>query len=169
MSKFSKINFPIFGLKNLTVFEFTIDKIFTTINNQKYIVDDKNIKNQDYLSRLIELDSRKNYQRLKFDFTIRNMEELLKSNCKTGIDSLGNIHNFEIKEQFKYSEKEITKIKLPYFWFKNISYPFKINLENISEIEENKSFYYGKLTYINKNWYFLGFTDEKTNKDTVWL
>ncbi len=169
MSKFSKISFPIFGIKNVVQFEFTIDKIFMTINNQKYIVDDKNIKNQEYLSRLIELDSRKDYQRIKFDYTIRNIEELLKSNCKLGIDSLGNIHNFEIKEQFKYSEREIIKTKLPYFWFKNISYPFKINVENISEIEENKSFYYGKLTYINKNWYFLGLTDEKTNKNTIWL
>ena len=44
MSKFSNIQFPIFGLKNLINFEFTLDKIFTTINNQKFIVDDKTIK-----------------------------------------------------------------------------------------------------------------------------
>jgi hypothetical protein len=169
MSKFSKITFPIFGLKDLVKFEFTLDKIFVTINNQKFIVDDKNIKNQNYLSRLIELDSRKDYQRLKFDFTIRNIEELIKSNCKIAIDSLGNIHTLDIKEQFKYSEREITKIKLPYIWFKNISYPFKLELENISEITDNSSFYYGKMTYINKNWYFLGITDEKTNKDKIWI
>lgn len=169
MSKFSDIQFPIFGIKNLVSFEFTLDKIFTTINNQKLIVDDKTIKNESYLSRLIELDSRKDYQRLKFDFTIRNMEELIKSNCKVGIDNFGKIHYFEIKEQFKYAEREITKVKNPYFWFKNISYPFKINLENISELEDNKSYYYGKLVYINKNWYFLGITDEKTTKEKIWL
>ena len=169
MSKFSNIQFPIFGLKNLINFEFTLDKIFTTINNQKFIVDDKTIKNISYLSRLIELDSRKGYQRLKFDFTIRNMEELIKSSCKIGIDNFGNIHSFDIKEQVKYAEKEITKIKPPYFWFKNISYPFKIDLENISEIADNSSFYYGKMIYINKNWYFLGITDEKTNKDKIWI
>jgi hypothetical protein len=169
MSKFSKISFPIFGLKEVIKFEFTLDKIFTTINKQKFIVDDKNIKNQNYLSRLIELDSRKDYQRLKFDYTIRNMEELIKINCKIGIDTLGNIHTFDIKEQFKYSEREISKVKIPYFWFKNISYPFKIDVENISEIADNSSFYYGKLAYINKTWYFLGLTDEKTDKDTVWI
>lgn len=169
MSKFSKINFPIFGLKNTVKFEFTLDKVFVTINSQKLIVDDKNIKNQSYLSRLIELDSRKDYQRLKFDLTIRNMEELLKSSCKVGIDNLGNIYNFDIKEQVKYSEREIIKIKNTYFWFKNISYPFKIDLENISEIANNKAYYYGKLVYVNKNWYLLGITDEKTNKDTLWL
>ena len=169
MSKFSKIVFPLFGLKELVKFEFTLDKIFVTINGQRFIVDDKNIKNNNYLSRLIELDSRKNYQRIKFDFTIRNMEELLKSNCKIGIDTLGNIHTFDIKEQFKYSEREIAKIKIPYFWFKHISYPFKIDLENISEITDNSSFYYGKLVYINKTWYFLGLTDEKKDKDMIWL
>jgi hypothetical protein len=169
MSKFSKISFPIFGLKDLIKFEFTIDKIFTTINNQRFIVDDKTIKNQNYLSRLIELDSKKGYQRLKFDFTIRNMEELLKSNCKIGIDNLGNIHTFDIKEQFKYSEREIIKIVLPYLWFKGISYPFKLELDNIHEISDNSSFYYGKMVYIDKNWYFLGITDEKTNKDKIWL
>jgi hypothetical protein len=169
MSKFSKISFPIFGLKELIKFEFTLDKIFTTINNQRFIVDDKNIKNQNYLSRLIELDSRKDYQRLKFDYTIRNMEELLKINCKIGIDTLGNIHTFDVKEQFIYSERDISKVKEPYFWFKNISYPFKIDVENISEIVVNSSFYYGKLAYINKNWYFLGLTTEKTNKDKIWI
>lgn len=169
MSKFSRISFPLFGLKNVIKFEFTLDKVFTTINSQKLIVDDKNIKNNSYLSRLIELDSRKDYQRIKFDLTIRNMEELLKSNCKIGIDNLGNIYNFDIKEQVKYSEREIIKIKEHYFWFKNISYPFKIELENMEEIINNKSYYYGKLTYINKNWYLLGITDEKTNKDTLWV
>jgi len=169
MSKFRNINFPIFGLKKVIQLEFTLDKIYTTINNQKLIVDDKNIKNLSYLSRLIELDSRKDYQRLKFDYTIRSMEELLTSNCKMGIDSTGKIHYFDVKEQFEYSERCIVKNRKHYFWFKNISYPFEINLENIEEIGKNKEFYYGKLIYINKNWYFLGFSDEKSRKESIWL
>jgi hypothetical protein len=45
----------------------------------------------------------------------------------------------------------------------------KIDLENVSEIANNRSFYYGKLTYINKTWYLLGITDEKSNKDKIWI
>lgn len=169
MSKFSNLNFPIFGLKTVVDFNFTLNEIFTTINGQKYIVDDKSINNPSYLSRLIELDSRKKYQRLKFDYTIRNMEELLKSDCKVGIDELGNIRYFDVKEQFKYSEKEIIKVRKKHFWFKSISYPFTLDLENIEKIAEDYKYYYGKLAYINRDWYFLGFCDEKTEKDIIWL
>ena len=38
-------------------------------------------------------------------------EELLKSDCKIGIDNLGNIHHFDIKEEVKYAERNIIKIK----------------------------------------------------------
>ena len=60
MSKFSKISFPIFGLKELIKFEFTLDKIFTTINNQRFIVDDKNIKNQNHVKFYDAKNSGKN-------------------------------------------------------------------------------------------------------------
>ena len=169
MNKFSKLNFPIFGLKTVVDFNFTLNEIFTTINGQKYIVDDKSINNPSYLSRLVELDSRKKYQRLKFDYTIRNMEELLKSDCKVGIDELGNIRYFDVKEQFKYSERKIVKNRNKHFWFDKISYPFTLDLENIEKIAEDYKYYYGKLTYINRNWYFLGFSDEKGTKDKIWI
>lgn len=169
MSKFSAIKFPVYGIKNYIEFDFTLDKIFTTINGQKYIVDDRSIKNNSYLSRLIELDNRKKYQRLKFDYTIRNMEELLKSKCAIGIDDTGAIYSFIIKEQFPYAERQIVKNRKKYFWFKDISYPFEVNLENISHIAENKQYYYGKLVYIDRIWYFLGFTDTKSSKKDIWL
>lgn len=169
MNKFSNLHFPIFGSKRHLNFHLTLNEIFVTIDGQKYIVDDKSINNPSYLSRLIELDSRKKYQRFKFDLTIRTMEELLLSGCKVGIDELGNIKYFDIKQSFKYSEKEIIKTRKKHFWFKGISYPFTLDLENIEKIAEDYKYYYGKLTYINRNWYFLGFCDEKTEKDIIWL
>jgi len=167
--KFNNITFPLFGLKNYLKFEFSLDKIFAVVNNQKYIVDDRSIDNSSYLSRLIELDSRKSYQRLKFDYTIRSMEELIKSDCKIALDNTGKFYNFTNKELFPYSERRIEKIRKKYFWFKNISYPFEIDVENLSEIEENQKYYYGKLVKINSVWYFLGLTDENSNKIEIWL
>jgi hypothetical protein len=169
MTKFRYLKFPIFGLKDYIKLEYTLDKIYAHKENQKYIIDDKTIPNHSYLSRLIELDSRKDYQRLKFDFTIRNIEELLKSKCKLGIDDSGVIHNFTIRERVRYAEKRIVKIKDNYIWFKNISYPFKIPSEMIKEVIKNREYYYGQLVYIVNTWYFLQFTDEKSNKEMIWI
>ena len=80
MSKFSNLNFPIFGLKTVVEFNYTLNEIFTTINGQKYIVDDKSINNTSYLSRLIELDSRKKYQRLLMSQSI-SKEVLSRKFC----------------------------------------------------------------------------------------
>lgn len=169
MRKFRNLNFPIFALKELVTFEYTFDKIFTTIEDQKFLVDDKSIEESSYFNRLLILDSNPIYQRIIFDYTIRTMEDLIKSDCKIGIDNSGIIRNFSIREPFKYAERNIVKTFKHYFWFKNISYPFSINLPNIDEIANNKEWHYGQLTYINYNWYFLNFCYDKTDKKYIFL
>lgn len=169
MSKYSNINYPLYGLSSTIDLDFSLDKIYTTIKGQTFIVDDKSIETPSYFSRLLVLESTPGVSRIKFDFTIRNLEELIKSNCKTAFDDNALLYNFSSKEWFKYSERSITKTLNHYIWFEKISYPFKLDMPNIDYILENKQDYYGKLVYIEHCWCLLGLSDEKSHKDKILL
>lgn len=169
MSKYSNIKYPLYGLSYIIDLDFSLDKIYTTIKGQKFIIDDKSIPADSYFSRLLSLELTPGVSRIKFDYTIRNIEELIKSECKMAFDDNAILYNFTKKEWFKYSEREIVKSNKYYVWFSRISYPFKLDIENIEEVLKNKQDYFGKLVYINNCWYLLGLSDEKSNKDKILL
>ena len=169
MSKYSNIKYPLYGLSSIIELDFSLDKIYTTIKGQTFIVDDKSIPLTSYFSRLLSLEVTPHVSRIKFDYTIRNLEELIKSGCKMAFDDDAYLYNFSRPEWFKYSEREIVKTHNTYMWFSRISYPFKLDLENMEEILKNKQDYYGKLVYIENCWYLLGLSDEKSNREKLLL
>jgi hypothetical protein len=170
MSKYSNINYPLYGLSSIITLDFSLNKIYTTIKGQTFIVDDRSIPSESYFTRLLHLElEEQEFPRIKFDYTIRTLEELVKSNCKSAFDDSARLYNFYEKEAFTYSEREIVREHNGYIWFSRISYPFRLDVENIGEIIKNKQNYFGKLAYIDYCWYLLGLSDEKSTKDKILL
>ena len=74
MNKFDNIKFPFFGVKQKPYqIKYDLQKIYVqrTFTGHLETVDDKSIEG-DYFARLASLD-----QRLKFDFTCKNLQELI--------------------------------------------------------------------------------------------
>ena len=101
MSKYSKIKFPFYGLKNKPYnIQFELDKIFLQISerdNHIKVLDDKSIEG-DYFTRLVKMDEEK-YTRVKFDITCLNIGDIIRNNIKWGLDSSAIIFDFSKKEK----------------------------------------------------------------------
>lgn len=128
-SKFYNIEFPFFGLKEKP---FDIQYTFAGIKIQKteidnYIdVDIVSLTGKNYIDRLTILKAKDYENTTNFDITARDMEELIHSNCRWGVDSNCNIFDLSNKEQYTITYKPVEKVIDNYFWIKGISYPFKI-------------------------------------------
>ncbi len=158
-NKFSKISFPFFGLKEKPYdINITFDKIeikrhkdshFETVDNKRYL--------GDYFNRLVQIDPR-----VKFDNTCKNIEEILTSKTKWGLDKNAIIHDLTKKETFAARNEKIKKVKDNFIWLEKVSYPFKINTDQILFIED---ILYARIVYINKEWYLKEFLMEPKNKN----
>ena len=87
MNKFDNIKFPFFGVKQKPYqIKYDLQKIYVqrTFTGHLETVDDKSIEG-DYFARLANLD-----QRLKFDYTCKNLQELIYSKAKWGMDCEAN-------------------------------------------------------------------------------
>ena len=160
--KYKDIAYPIFTLKDKP-YELTYTA--TSIYCKKYdssapqLLDDKTIEG-DYLSRLLKLENR-----VVFDYTCLNTQQLLLSRSAWGIDAKAKIHNLSIKE-YAYAEiRPITRIKNNLVWLKNISYPFEIPTKENIRLGDD---IYAMIVHINGEWYLKEFTlERKLNKPLV--
>ena len=153
MSKFSGIIFPFFGkiaIPSQVIYGLESAAI---INEKGYLVlvDNKNIPNKDYITRLSKIDENK---RINFDYTAITLQELINSPIKWGVDSTAKIYNLNTKEPFKAKTVKINKVKGDLLWAKQVSYPFKIK-DNLTGII-NK-YIYVTLVYIDNTWYLYNF------------
>ena len=69
--------------------------------------------------------------RIKFDCTCKNIGEILTSKTKWGLDKNAIIHDLTKKESFIAKNAKIKKIKDNLIWLEKVSYPFKINTDQI--------------------------------------
>ena len=134
-----------------------MDKIYIRKYKDSHLetVDDKNISG-DYFSRLLTLDNR-----LKFDYTCRDLQDIIISNVKWGIDCKAIPHDLSTQESVSADKRKVTRIKGNLVWLKNISYPFTLNTkESVNVVDD----LYASIVRVNNEWYIREFTYEKELK-----
>lgn len=154
--KFTNINFPIFTLETKP-YQITYDKynIYCQIkpNDYKQTVDDKRLSG-DYFSRLLQLKAR-----LQFDNTCKNVQELIITKAKWGMDSKAMPHDFSKLVAAPIEIKKIVKTSGNLIWLKNISYPFEIKTKETVSLTDVT---YGIIVHINNEWYLKEVSYEQT-------
>ena len=159
INKFSKIAFPFFGFKEKPYeVNITFEKIEIKRHKHSHFetVDHKN-SDGDYFSRLLQMSPR-----TKFDYTCKNIQEILTSKIKWGSDRNAIIHDLSKKDTFIARDEKIKKVKDNLIWLEKVSYPFKINTNQILFIED---VLYARIIYINNEWYLKEFLMEPKKRN----
>lgn len=154
--KFYDIAYPIFTLKNKPfkiIYDTTKIYCINTPGNSKCTVDDKSLPG-DYFARLLQLE-----HRVVFDYTCKNLQDLLFTGAKWGIDAKAIPHDFSKLEAVPAEKRLITKTHKNLIWVKNISYPFEINTNELLDIKDDL---YATLIYVNGEWFLKEFSFDKT-------
>lgn len=153
ISKFDGIAYPLYAFyKKPERIDYSLRCIHVYIEDNYYLLDDKSLQGN-YLSRLLQLDDR-----VYFDVTCRNLQDIVSSRVKWGIDSKGVVHDLSKKQRFDTEFRQVVKFNEQYVWVKNISYPFKIyTKEKISLTTD----IFAKIVKIQGEWYLLGFSYDK--------
>lgn len=161
MSKFRDIHFPFYGLieKPYKVI-YEQDKIYIlkTKTSARKIINDSNINKNSYLEKLINMPNR-----VTFDITCRNMQELIHNKPKWGIDNKETIRDLTKPiEYFEYKSSKIIRKLKNFIWVKEVSYPFEIP-DSLKEISINSLF--AGIVLIDNIWYLFDFSSiRKENK-----
>ncbi len=159
INKFSKIAFPFFGLlvKPYEV-NITFDKI--QIRRKRFsqleTLDDKALAG-DYFARLMQLDKRGD-----FNVTCKNIQDCLVSKVVWGLDKNAIIHDLTKRNTFKAANRKILKVKNNLVWLDKIAYPFKVNTDQTLHIDD---ILYGRVIYINNEWFLKEFTMEPKTRN----
>lgn len=154
MNKFSEIKYPFFGIKQKPYqVKYDLSKVFVKrlYSGHFETVDDRTLQG-DYFARLASLETR-----LKFDYTCKNLQELIYSGCKWGMDCEANPHDLSANMVVKAYCNKIVKVNDNLVWIKNISYPFEIPTHEKLQLEDN---IYGQLVKVDDEWYLKGFSYE---------
>lgn len=157
MNKFTGIKFPFFALRMKPYqVKYALDKIYVqrTFTGHLETVDDKTIEG-DYFARLATMS-----QRLKFDYTCKNLQELVYSKTKWGMDCEANPFDLSKPMTVKSYCHKIVKVRENMIWVKNISYPFEIPTYEKLEIKEN---IYATLVKIDNEWFLREFSYDTKN------
>ena len=154
MNKFSLIVYPFFGIKHKpwnVLFDLTKIQIQKTYTGHLETVDDKSLEG-DYFARLAQMD-----KRLKFDYTCKNLQELIFSGCKWGMDSEANL--FDLSQPLVASTRcaKVVKVNENLVWLKNISYPFEIPTFEKLELNED---IFCTIVKVEDEWYLKEFSYE---------
>lgn len=167
MSKYKGIEYPFYALRDKPHdVRFTLNTVeiqLSSNDTQWRVLDDRTLPG-DYFNRQVQMLNLK-YTKVNFNYTCRNLSEILNSKTKWGLDSKAKIFDFTTKEKFKLTCKKIKKIKENLVWVENISYPFKLNTSkiNINDV------YYLTLVYVDNQWYPLEFSFSKHNRIAAYL
>lgn len=154
-SKYFNISYPIFALKKKPInIIYSIDKI-QIIKNDKdshiETIDDKKLSG-DYFARLLQMSTR-----ATFDLTCKDMQELVISKAKWGIDKNAIPHDFTTTQAFKADIRKVDRIKENIIWLKNISYPFIIPTNEVIELSDDL---YAIIVNIDNEWVIREFSYE---------
>lgn len=152
MNKFSDIVYPFFGIKHkpyLVKYDLTKILIQKMRTGHLETVDDKSL-NGDYFARLAQLE-----HRLKFDYTCKNLQEVIFSGCKWGMDSKADPHDLSKPLVASTYCGKVSKVNENLVWIKNISYPFEIPTHEKLELNEE---IYAVLVKVEDEWYLKEFS-----------
>jgi len=160
LKTFSNIVFPFFGLyKKPENISFTLEKIYVnrTLLSHKETVDDKTLEG-DYFARLLQINNR-----LQFDCTCKNLQQLIFERPLWGMDSNAVPHDLTERKYHTSIKKPITKIKGNLLWVDKVSYPFKIPTNE--ELEFPEDTLYATLISVNNEWYIKNITLDDKDKN----
>jgi hypothetical protein len=154
-NKFINITYPIFTTSSKPyAIEYSLDKIYLmkSAGSHKELIDDKNYKG-DYFSRLLQIRNRFN-----FDHTCKNLQELITSKSKWGMDSLAIPHDFCKSVAVHAEKRKVQRIVNSLVWVRGISYPFEITTkESFSNLDE----LYVTMIHVNGDWFIKDFSYDK--------
>ena len=159
INKFSKISFPFFGLlaKPYEV-NITFNKI--QIRRKRFsqleTLDDKALAG-DYFARLMQLDKRGD-----FNVTCKNIQECLTSKVIWGLDKNAIIHDLSKKQTFQAENRKVKRVNDNLVWLDKIAYPFKVNTDQVLFIED---VLYGRVVYVNNEWFLKEFIMEPVSRN----
>ena len=152
ITKFDNIVYPFFGLyKKPYKLNYDINKIYVTRseNSHKETADDKSLGG-DYFARLLQMNNR-----LHFDCTCKNLQQLVFQNPKWGMDATANIFDLSKIVNLECTKRAIVKVRGNLIWFRNISYPFEIPSNEELHLTDK---IYGILVKVNNEWFIKSFT-----------
>lgn len=158
-NKFSRIAFPFFGLRAKPYeVNFTFNKI--QIRRKRFsqleTLDDKALAG-DYFARLMQLDKRGD-----FNVTCKNVQDCLVSKVVWGLDKNAVIHDLSKKQTFQAENRKVKRVNDNLVWLEKIAYPFKLNTDQILHIED---ILYGRVIYVNNEWFLKEFIMEPIKRN----
>lgn len=155
LQKYRNIAFPIFTTNTKPYqLEYTADKVYllTSASVQKHLIDDKNLHG-DYFGRLLQLKTR-----FIYDNTSRDLQQLLLTDAKWGMDSNAIPHDLSKKYAVPAEKRKVKKIVDSLVWVQGVSYPFEINTkESFSNLDE----LYVTIAHVNGEWFIKSFSHDK--------
>jgi hypothetical protein len=155
LQKYRDIVYPIFTTNTKPYrLEYTADKVYlVTADERKYLIDDKDLSG-DYFARLVQLKTR-----FMYDNTSRDLQQLLLTNAKWGMDSKAIPHDLSKKFAVPAEKRKVKSLVNSLVWVQGISYPFEINTkESFSNLDE----LYVTIVHINGEWFIKDFSYNKT-------
>ena len=114
-------------------------------------LDDKSVSG-DYFGRLANLN-----HRVHFDVTCKNIQDLVYSNPKWGMDYLAKPYDLSKQEVVPAYNNRVVKVRNNNIWLKDVSYPFTIPTNENLIITED---IYATLVKIKDEWYLKEFMFE---------
>lgn len=158
MQKYRNIAYPIFTTNSKPYqIEYTIDKVYLLVSptSHKQLIDDKSYPG-DYFGRLLQIKNR-----FTFDNTSKNLQQLLLTKAKWGIDSNAVPHDLSKLFAVPAEKRKVIKIVDSLVWVRGISYPFEIaTAESFSNLDE----LYVTIIHVNGEWFIREFSHDKELK-----
>lgn len=163
-SKFEGITYPLFALKSKPYqLVYSTERIcaIKTKGSNLETVDDKSLPG-DYFSRLLQLVTR-----LKFDYTCKNLQDVIYTKPAWGMDSLAQPVDLTKREAVTAKCLKVRRIKNNLVWLDSISYPFKVSTNEELIVQDS---IYAVVVNINYEWYILSFSsDKQTMNKTIYI
>jgi hypothetical protein len=159
LTKFDGITYPFFGLiEKPYAISYDLSKIYVIRRKDSHreTVDDKSLQG-DYFARLAQMN-----QRLKFDTTCANLQQLIISKVRWGMDANAKPYDLTQQESVKATSKQIIKTRGPHIFVKGITYPFTMPTNETLDFEKSDELFM-TLVFINKEWYPFEITNELKN------
>ena len=159
-----KIIYPAFALKEAPYKVYYTDtdiRITKQPEGKEFIFDIMVDNIESYVERLFYMEEEVE-NRIQFDYTILNKEQLVFSYEKIGwcVDSVGKIYNLSYKQNLPVECRKVKKIKDNSIWLDKILAPFDLKIpvdsSNIDEL-------WATIVFINNEWFIKSFSYEYEN------
>jgi hypothetical protein len=163
LTKFDGITYPFFGLiEKPYAISYDLTKIYVIRRKDSHreTVDDKSLQG-DYFARLAQMN-----QRLKFDTTCANLQQLIISKVKWGMDASAKPFDLTQQEFVRATSRQIIKTRGSHVFVKGITYPFTMPTNETLEFEKSDELFM-TLVFINDEWHPFEITNELKNIKSI--